>query len=825
MTSFRLFILSAATSSMLLLAACESDSEKAERYFQSGLALIEQGDKERALLELRNVFNHDGFHRKARETYAKTLIELGRTTEAYSQYLRLIEQYPDAIEARITLAELAIASGNWPEVERHGTSAIELAPERLDTQALGRLLEYRTARIEGDTQTAHAIAEQAKVLLEEIRAQDSKDNSALVRLVLDDMVRSAPPRDTLAALETALERDPTAEDLHMIKVQLLEETGDVAGTGLQLEKMISLFPENAMIKQATINWFLSQDDLAGAEKFLRDQAGDDTGPTEGHIAVIQLLGSRKSKDAALSEISRLEAANAGTDKAYFYGAMRAAQNYKTDDKALAIAELQTLIEATVDSEQKVEMQVLLAQMLVDTNELEQADTLVATILETDASNVDALKIQGTRLIEKDQPGEAIIALRRALDQSPRDAGILTIMAQAHQRDGDIELASERLALAVEVSGNAAPEAMRYAQLLVSQDRMQIAETVLEDARRRDPRNPQLLAMLGALRLQTGAWQQAQDIVNTLRGLETPATDRTATELQAAVLQGQNRIEDSLSILESQVSENASDAERTRAVILIIQTQIRSGKIEAARSYLDTALAQAPENPDIRMLDATLYALSGNMEAAEVGYRALIADFPQSHLPVRLLMNVLNSRGQTDAAKAILQEALVRMPENVTLLLSNATMQEQEGDIDAAIATYEKLYAKDSSDLILANNLASLISAHRDDPESLTRAAGISRRLRGTEIPAFQDTYGWIAYRRDNLDEALEYLEPAARGLPNDALVQYHLGMAYVGLGNTEAAKQQLERALTLGEGRNLPQMQTAKQTLSRLEQEITPTTD
>ncbi len=162
MTSIRLFTLSIATSCVLFLAACESDTEKAERYFQSGLALIEEGDNERALIELRNVFNHDGFHREARETYAGLLVDLGRRSEAYSQYLRLIEQYPDAVEPRITLAEMAAENASWPEVERHGAAAIELAPERLDTQALDMLIRYRAARIGGETEAAIAIAGQAE---------------------------------------------------------------------------------------------------------------------------------------------------------------------------------------------------------------------------------------------------------------------------------------------------------------------------------------------------------------------------------------------------------------------------------------------------------------------------------------------------------------------------------------------------------------------------------------------------------------------------------------------------------------------------------------
>ena len=824
MPSFRVFVLSFAAACMLFLAACESDADKAERYYQSGLELIEEGDKDRALIELRNVFKYDGFHRKARETYAGIVLEMGRTTEAYSQYLLLIEQYPDEVDARITLAQLAIEAGNWQEAERHGRAAIELAPDRPETQALDLLLQYRAARLDKDREAQTRIATSAKALIEKIRAESPEDNRALVRLVLDNMVQKGTPDETLAFLDAALEREPKAEDLHMMKVQALEKKGDIESIGTQLTTMTKLFPENKEIKQAMINWFLIQDDLVGAEAYLRTEAGEDTGPTEGHISVIQFLRARMGEDAAQAEISRLEAANAGTDRAHFYAALRVSATYKAGKTAEAIAELQKLIDATGDAEQKVNMQVMLAQMLIGTGEVDQADTLIASVLKADPSNVAALKMQGSRLIAQDQPGEAIIALRRALNQNPRDAETLTIMAQAHQRDGDIELAAERLALAVEVSGNSAPLAMRYAQLLISQDRLEVAKTVLENARREDPRNPQLLAMLGSVNLQAGAWQDAQGVVNALRALGTPSTNQAATELRAAILQGQNRIEDSLNLLESRINEdeNVTDAERIRSTSLIVQTQIRNGDIPAARSYLDTALAKDPDDPDLRMLDATLHVISGDMAAAEAGYRALIADFPKSDTPVRLLTNALNGYGQEDTANAVLKEALERMPENPTLLSLRAEQQERDGDIPGAIATYELLYAQNSANPVFANNLASLIGAHLEDEESLTRAAGIVRRLRGTEVPAFQDTYGWIAYRRGNLDEALEYLKPAAADLQNDALVQYHLGMVYAGLGNVPAARLQLERALTLDKDRDLPQMQNARQTLESLPEEDIP---
>jgi tetratricopeptide (TPR) repeat protein len=97
-----------------------------------------------------------------------------------------------------------------------------------------------------------------------------------------------------------------------------------------------------------------------------------------------------------------------------------------------------------------------------------------------------------------------------------------------------------------------------------------------------------------------------------------------------------------------------------------------------------------------------------------------------------------------------------------------------GDFEGAIALYEQLYEMLPNAPVLANNLASLISTYRDDEESLERAYTIARRLRGTDLAPFQDTYGWIAYRRGEYQDALEHLEPAAAAA-EDPLVQYPSG--------------------------------------------------
>jgi tetratricopeptide (TPR) repeat protein len=91
-------------------------------------------------------------------------------------------------------------------------------------------------------------------------------------------------------------------------------------------------------------------------------------------------------------------------------------------------------------------------------------------------------------------------------------------------------------------------------------------------------------------------------------------------------------------------------------------------------------------------------------------------------------------------------------------------------------------------------------------------------LRGSDFAPFQDTYGWIAHRRGEYQEALEHLEPAAAALADEPLVQFHLGMTYAALERTEEALVQLRRAVELaGPDDARPQFDTARAEISRLE--------
>jgi Tfp pilus assembly protein PilF len=105
--------------------------------------------------------------------------------------------------------------------------------------------------------------------------------------------------------------------------------------------------------------------------------------------------------------------------------------------------------------------------------------------------------------------------------------------------------------------------------------------------------------------------------------------------------------------------------------------------------------------------------------------------------------------------------------------------------------------------VAANNLASLLSEYRTDKASLDRAYSVAVMLNKSPVPSFQDTLGWLYFLRGDSRAATKLLEPAAKALPNRAVVQYHLGMVYSADGQGEKAREQFNRALSLNPDQQL----------------------
>jgi tetratricopeptide (TPR) repeat protein len=782
----------------LALAACESPEEKAEGHYQRGMALLEEGDVDRALLEFRNVFEFNGSHTGARLQYARLLRDQGNPGEALSHYLRLVEQDRNSLEGHRELAELALMRQDFNTATTATERAFALAPEDPQVRALKATLEYR----DGDRAAA---LEMARGVVAEV-----PDSIPARMILIADRMNENDPEGALAEIDAGLAEAPEDDGLHLTRLAALEQIGDNAATGAQLVRMAELFPENQGVREALIQWHLREGDLDAAEELLRAEAARTPDDPEGALTVVQFLYELRGAEAARAELERLVATE--TVPGAFTRAL-ARLDFAEGRRDEAIAALRGLTEGVEPSNEVRDIQAVLAQMLEATGDTDGRDALVETILAGDPQHVEALKLRARRLVAADQPEQAIRDLRTALTQAPRDPEIMTIMAMAHEREGATELMGERLAMAVEVSDRAPAESLRYARYLLQDGRIGPAEGVVIDALRRAPQNRDLLVLLGQIHIERRDWARANQVAGLLRQQGDAGAEELAAGLEMAALRAQDRTDETIAMLEGLAGEN----ENTAALVGLMQSYIAQGDIEAAQTRLDTLLAEDPESLPGRMMQAGLHVVRGELDEAEALYRAIAAEAPTLPQPHQALYALLAGQDRTEDAAAALEAGLEATGGDANLMFLQAGALEAAGDFEGAIAIYEDLYARDTSNAVLANNLASLITTHRTDPESLERAFAIARRLRDSEVPHFQDTYGWILHRRGDSEQALPYLEAAATGLPDNPLVLYHLGEVRFTLGRTAEARDAFARAVELaGEDDPLPQVASARARLAEI---------
>jgi cellulose synthase operon protein C len=856
-----LFVLALLIGASFGLSGCDSAEEKAQKHYLSGMALAEAGDLPRALIELRNAFTFDPRHPQARLAYARLSRAAGDLGEAYGQYQLVVETAPDTVEARRALAEIAFVVGDWSEAERHGLALQRLDPDSPATRLITAALAYRAAALAKDAPAAEAAARIARATLQTDPA------SVIARhIVIDHAAAVGGPKAALTEIAAALTVLPAERDFHQMRLRILAEARDGVALGPALESYLAAFPQDEQGRQMMIAWYIDKGDLTSAEAFLRklaDAAGADPAPQPlaggglsgpdpvlaARMTLIEFLLQARGPEAGRAELDRRIAAETAAGRSALpYRTRLAALDFdlgKTDE---AIAALTALVGEPGQTEPAPELapdaaagvqpealrtrheaKVTLARMLMAKGDLAKAQMRIDEVLAEAPAHVAALKLRAGWLIDADRPAEAITALRSAQAAAPRDAEVLMLMARAHDRDGAHELAGESYARAVEASGRAPAESAFYAGFLAQDGRLDSAAAVLGDALRLAPRNLDLLTALARIRLEQKNPDAALELVTTLRSLGAESGDNAAETaaraVETEVLLLQDRVDETIASLQDMAVTGEGNV---AAAARMVQLQIEAGKIAAARAFLDDQLGAHAGEPTLLFLRAGVHVLDREPDKAEAIYRALLVQTPGAEPPLRALYGLLRQEARPKEATALLQDSLAAMPEAALPRILLAAEREAAGDVAGAVALYETLYARDSGNLVVANNLASLMAADlavADPPGSdlspgdqvvLERAVAIARRLRGSQVAAFQDTYGWLETLRGNPAGALAPLEAALRGLPRDALVHYHLGMTYLALDRPADARRLLELSLTLAGDSPLPAFVLARARIARL---------
>lgn len=786
---------------LIALSACDTAEERAEGHYQRGLALLEAGEETKAMLEFRNALQLNEDAIGPRLEFARIRVKQGEIQGAIGNYLKVIELDEENLEARTAAGRLLLQFDPNPESAReHIDAAFSIAPADVAVRGLMAGLAQKEERFDDARNLATALL------------GDAPGNPMAVSILVAQKLKENDYNGIITLIDESLISNPQELSLHVARLQALEALNDQDAIGVQLEQMTSLFPNNPQVAQGRVQWFLNKGDAQSAIAAQRDLAELFPDEPSHTLQVAALLNQFEGAQSARTELTKLAA---GEMHRVAFGRALADFEFQQGDSQTAISLLETLLGTELDTDEIHDTKGQLANVLRSSGNQARAIEIAQDVLDENPDHVEALKLRALNAIDNDRPDQAVLDLRAALSVEAQDPVILMMLALAHERNGSLGLAQERMALAVQSSNSGIVESLRYAEFLTRQGKADIALDTLTDTQGKRGNVPSLLAGIGQVQLALSDWEGATQTVAQLAAIKNnPETLRIAQELQMAVLNGEQRFEQSIGVLREMWDVAG---ENTSAMENLVRNYVRSGKADEAVEFLDGILKDDRANLRANLLRGALFAFQGETEQAEERYRKVIEDHPDRENGYGALASLLAFQGKTEEADATIKAGIENAENTERLLFSRASRLEQVQDYEGAIAIYEQLYEANKVSDVLANNLASLLSEFRDDPESLERAFNIAKRLRSSEVPAFQDTYGWILYKRGEYERAVQPLTAAAEGAKNNVFVQYHLGMVYEKLGQDNLAITQLTRALELGEGMNLPVLDEVRTVLTRLE--------
>ncbi|HKE94861.1 MAG TPA: tetratricopeptide repeat protein, partial [Povalibacter sp.] len=234
---------------------------------------------------------------------------------------------------------------------------------------------------------------------------------------------------------------------------------------------------------------------------------------------------------------------------------------------------------------------------------------------------------------------------------------------------------------------------------------------------------------------------------------------------------------------------------------LVRVDIARKQPARAIERLDQVIAANPKNVVALNLRGEVLTALKQFDPALASFEQAIATMPTWWVPYRGAALAHLARQQPDNARGaidMLERGVKGTNGAVELTTDLAALYERQGRPEDAIRVYEAWVQRDPRSLIAANNLAMLLVTYRTDTASLDRAQQLTEKLGSSTEPSLLNTRGWVKFKRGDYQAALDLLAQAVDKSPDSPLLRYHLGMAQLKSGNTDAARENLEAAVKSG---------------------------
>ena len=214
-----------------VLVACGGSEEREAKYLERAQEHFDEGNYEKARLDVKNVLQINGKNNDARFLSALIAEKEQEWRKVFGDLNLVVELDPTHVEANIKLAQLSLALNDLEKSRGHAEAVLEISPD--NAKALGVLAGLEAKG--GDLEKSEQYALQALQV-------DPAEVSAIAIMV--GIKAKEAPAEALAFVDTGIAAKPEIVSLHKLRMQILEFMGDSDAVIAEYKLLLQLEPEN-----------------------------------------------------------------------------------------------------------------------------------------------------------------------------------------------------------------------------------------------------------------------------------------------------------------------------------------------------------------------------------------------------------------------------------------------------------------------------------------------------------------------------------------------------------------------------------------------------
>lgn len=768
----------------VLAAGCsllESETDKAERYYQAGVMALEAEKADEAEIHFMNAIQKIPFHAKAHYQMGLLYIQKKQLYLAVRELNTAIKQDPGLYEAKQALILLSYHS-------RGHEHAVSLCEDFIRNRGD----DLKVLTIWGDSLLNLKKSKDALGVLK--KAVEAYPEDPEARIYLAKALLAQNQRDdALQMMEKAARLAPDDISVRIALARFYETVADHNAAEKAYLEICSAFPKDPMSYDASAQHYLRRNRLDEAQAILSRAFSSGLKGPRLHRTLGQIHHYRKEFEQALQS---LHSAVAGSKGAELRENLMFLADYLVflRDRSTAISTYEKILEGWPDA---VSVDLRIVELMISEGRDGEAKTRADRIIAVHPDNAYAHLLRGLLFVKDGRVSEARKEFNAARSLAPDSPEPHYYYGLTFLSEGDYKISLSEVCTALEKAPNLWPARLALAFIHYKTGKSLQSIEILDRILAEQPGNHRARLLRGSAYQKIGNHERAtadyRYAIEHHPGLPETALVRLRL---AECYESLGKLDESLAQL-SILLDSGTDTQRP--LERMVRIHMRNGDYVTALDLCDARLEKEPANIGVALLKSEVLIHDAPFETAKIYISELIEKNPLSDRAYFLMGKLYQKQGDLRSSVEMFHKYNHIGPKNTEGYIELANTYQFMEKLAEAAQTYEEFIHANGFSAAIGNDLAYLYAElGRDLDKALELANKAWEAMPGS--PGVADTLGWVLLKRRSPVPAKKYLEEAVRIQPDNPLILYHLGVAEYDGHRFDHAQKRLQEAIDLGLG-------------------------